>query len=123
MIKYNIICKECSLIFDSWFSSSKEYEKLKNQKYLICHVCDSSEVEKTLMSPSILKTRNTVSLDLENDKYTKIKKKIGEYQTFIKKNFKYVGENFLHEARVLHYKEKKNQKGYMELRQKMILEN
>lgn len=111
MIKYKLFCKNCDLSFDSWFSSSEEYEKLKNQKYLICHVCYSSEVEKTLMSPSILKTKNTVSLDLENDKYKKIKKKLGEYQMFIKKNFKYVGENFLHEARVLHYKEKKKSNG------------
>ena len=111
MIKYKLFCKNCDLSFDSWFSSSKEYEKLKNQKYLICHVCESSDVEKTLMSPNILKTKNTVSLDLENDKYKKIKKIMDEYQVFIKKNFKYVGENFAYEARSIHYNDKKKEKG------------
>jgi len=34
MIKYKLICKDCSISFDSWFSSSKEYEKLKNKNFL-----------------------------------------------------------------------------------------
>ena len=29
MIKYLLNCKNCSLEFESWFASSKEYEKLK----------------------------------------------------------------------------------------------
>ena len=33
MIKYKLICKDCNNIFDSWFSSSKEYEKLKKRKF------------------------------------------------------------------------------------------
>ena len=27
MIKYKLFCKECDLNFDSWFASSKEFEK------------------------------------------------------------------------------------------------
>ena len=30
MIKYKLICKSCDFSFDSWFASSKEYEKLKS---------------------------------------------------------------------------------------------
>ena len=54
MIKYKLICKDCNNIFDSWFSNSKEYEKLKKRKYLNCHICDSPKVEKTLMAPNVL---------------------------------------------------------------------
>ena len=55
MIKYKLICKDCNNIFDSWFSSSKEYEKLKRRKYLNCHVCmNSRRIEKTLMVPNVL---------------------------------------------------------------------
>ena len=32
MIKYKLICKKCNLDFDSWFASSKEYDKLKKKK-------------------------------------------------------------------------------------------
>jgi len=34
MIKYRLNCKDCATAFDSWFSSSKEYEKLKKFKHL-----------------------------------------------------------------------------------------
>ena len=54
MIKYNLLCKKCDLAFDSWFASSKEYEKLKRKNYLNCHSCGSINVEKTLMAPKLL---------------------------------------------------------------------
>ena len=52
MIKYKLICKDCDNAFDSWFSSSKEYEKLKKLKHVNCDNCNSLKVEKTLMTPS-----------------------------------------------------------------------
>ena len=33
MIKYKLVCKNCNLIFDSWFASSKEFENLKKKKF------------------------------------------------------------------------------------------
>jgi hypothetical protein len=102
MIIYKLICKNCEISFDSWFSSSKEYEKLKKQKFLNCYSCNSSNVDKTLMSPSVFRS---------NSKYKEIKKIISEYQGFIKKNFDYVGGNFVYEARSIHYKNKKTSKG------------
>tara|TARA_B100001996_G_scaffold174788_1_gene133395 strand:+ start:69 stop:491 length:423 start_codon:yes stop_codon:yes gene_type:complete len=109
MIKYKLICKDCDNSFDSWFSSSKEYDKLKKQKYLNCHICDSFKIEKTLMSPSVLRPKNEIKIN--DAKYKKIKKKMTEYQKFIQKNFEYVGENFAYEARSIHYNNKKNSKG------------
>ena len=110
MIKYKLICKNCNLSFDSWFSSSIEYEKLKKKNYLSCHGCDSKKVEKNLMAPRVIN-----KLSNENNKKTprffNINKKIREYQKFIKNNFDYVGENFAYEARSIHYghnKKKKN---------------
>jgi len=111
MIKYKLICKDCENLFDSWFSSSREYEKLKKKKYLNCHMCNSLSVEKTLMSPSILKSKDDYKIDIKNEKYKKINKTILKYQKFIKKNLKYVGENFAYEARSIHYKDKKTSKG------------
>jgi hypothetical protein len=111
MILYKLICKDCEISFDSWFSSSREYEKLKKQKFLNCHSCNSLNVEKTLMSPSIFKSKNNIKINNQDLKYKEIKKKIFEYQNFIKKNFDYVGENFAYEARAIHYKDKKSSKG------------
>ena len=111
MIKYKLICKDCETTFDSWFSTSREYEKLKNKKFLNCHICSSLNVEKTLMSPSVFMSKNNIMIDTPSQKYKEIKKTISQYQEFIKKNFNYVGENFAYEARSIHYKNKKSSKG------------
>ena len=112
MIKYKLYCKECSNTFDSWFASSKEFEKIKKLNYLSCNNCNSSNIHKSLMAPNLLKTKKDKKMLLENDKkFVEVKKKIKEYQKFIKKNFKYVGENFAYEARSIHYKNKKKGRG------------
>ena len=112
MIKYKLICKDCETTFDSWFSSSKEYEKLKKKKFLNCHFCNSLNVGKGLMSPNVSTSKNILTdIDSSSEKNKEIKKIIYKYQEFIKKNFEYVGENFAYEARSLHYKDKKKAKG------------
>ena len=111
MIKYRLICKDCETTFDSWFSSSKEYDRLKKKNFINCHTCNSLKVEKTLMSPSVFMLKNDSKIDNQIQKYKKTKKIILKYQEFIKKNFDYVGENFAYEARSLHYKNKKASKG------------
>tara|TARA_Y100001970_G_C14234467_1_gene860873 strand:- start:727 stop:1155 length:429 start_codon:yes stop_codon:yes gene_type:complete len=111
MIKYKLKCQDCEAYFDSWFSSSIEFEKLKKKKFLNCHFCESLNVEKTLMSPSIFRSKKNNGPNIKDKKFNKIKNAISEYQKFIKKNFKYVGENFAYEARSIHYKNKKNLKG------------
>ena len=112
MIKYRLLCKDCETNFDSWFSSSKEYEKLKKKNFLNCHFCNSLNVEKGLMSPSVSTSKNNLrEVVSSSEKYREIKKTIYKYQEFIKKNFEYVGKNFAYEARLLHYKDKKKSKG------------
>jgi len=107
MIKYKLICKDCNNSYDSWFSSSNEYEKLNKQKFINCNNCNSLNIEKTLMSPSVFTSKKNP----EEKRYKKIKKTISEYQKFIKKNFDYVGENFAYKARSIHYENRKDQKG------------
>jgi|TARA_B110000037_G_C16786389_1_gene369558 hypothetical protein len=107
MIKYRLICKDCKTTFDSWFSSSAEYERLKKQDFINCHACNSLSVEKTLMSPSVLTPKNNSKIDNQIQKYKETKKVMLKYQEFIKKNFEFVGENFAYEARSVHYKNKK----------------
>ena len=111
MIKYNLICKNCETSFNSWFSSSKEYEKLKKKHFINCYNCNSLNVQKGLMSPNIFRSKNNPKIDKKDKEYKEIQKKISEYQKFIKKNFNYVGEKFTHEARSIHYGNKKLSKG------------
>jgi|TARA_B100001971_G_scaffold97514_1_gene90136 hypothetical protein len=110
MIKYKLTCKDCSKLFDSWFASSKEFEKLKKLNYLNCPFCNSFNIDKSLMSPSVLVAKKQKN-SFNEQKYKDVRKKIKEYQKFIKNNFDYVGENFTYEARSIHYGKKKKKKG------------
>ena len=109
MIKYQLYCKKCKNVFDSWFASSREFEKLKKMKLINCDSCNSLNIEKSLMSPRISRLKNSNSDD-KSKKFKEIKLKIKEFQSYIKKNFDYVGENFTYEARSIHYGNKKNKK-------------
>ena len=122
MIKYSLTCKSCDLTFESWFASSKEFEKLKRNKILSCHNCNSLKIEKSLMAPNLISKKSHKTKDEKGlKKYNKIKKTITEYQKFIKNNFEYVGNNFAYEARSIHYDKKKNKKVFMVQRHKKKL--
>ena len=111
MIKYKLLCKNCDLNFDSWFASSNEYERLKKRKLLICHTCNSTKVEKTIMAPQLINSKLNTDDRTNLKKYNKVKQTIIDYQKFIKDNFRYVGDNFAYEARSIHYNGKKKSKG------------
>ena len=57
---------------------------------------------------------NLANSNFKKDKaygnYKNVKKKLREYQKFVKENFEYVGENFAYEARSIHYNKNKNKK-------------
>ena len=50
MIKYNLICKN-KHEFESWFSNSSEFERLKAKNLLECIYCSSKDINKSIMSP------------------------------------------------------------------------
>ena len=106
-MKYNLIC-ECGKTFESWFSSSVEYDALKRKKLINCIYCDSTSIKKSIMAPNLSNKSNETSkkAKLEKD----IKKQLLEFRKYIEKNCKNVGANFPNEARSIHY-DKKTSKG------------
>jgi len=110
MIKYSLKCNNCSIEFESWFGSSKEFDRLKKMKFLNCEMCGSLKVQKSLMTPNLAKTKKESS-EKNNLKFKEVKRKIKGYQKFIKKNFDFVGDNFAYEARSIHYNKKNLKKG------------
>ena len=122
MIKYKLICKDCETTFDSWFSSSKEYEKLKKKKFLNCHFCNSLNVGKGLMSPSVSTSKNNLrDINSSSEKYKEIKKTIYKYQEFIKKILNMLEKILLTRQDLCIIKIKKKQKVFMALQRKKIL--
>ena len=56
MIKYNLKC-ENKHEFESWFSDSKDFERLKNKNLIECIFCHSKKVEKSIMAPRIANSK------------------------------------------------------------------
>ena len=63
------------------------------------------------MAPSILSLRIREDNKIKTKNVKKIKKKILEFQNFIKNNFENVGNDFAYKARSIHYNPKKKSKG------------
>ena len=106
MIKYNLKC-ENNHEFESWFSDSLEFDKLKKRKLLECIYCSSKKIKKSIMAPMIsgnIKKDShlenlTKNLKIEKNRLLKIRK-------YIEKNFEYVGENFSKKVRDIYYDKK-----------------
>jgi hypothetical protein len=112
MIKYNLKCKN-KHEFESWFSNSNEFEKLKQKKLLECIFCNSKKIEKSIMAPRVIGTKTIENENLFSKKeFLKIKKDLVKIKKFVEKNFEFVGKRFSHEAREIFYDNKKNRNIY-----------
>ena len=111
MIKYNLKCKN-KHEFESWFSSSKEFEKLKSKKIIECTLCGTKNVQKSIMSPSVI-SKEQKEKNIKSTRYIKkIRKDLLKMRSFIEKNFKYVGDNLPQEVRNIYYDKSKNKNIY-----------
>ena len=117
MIKYKLACNNCETAFDSWFASSKEFEKLKKKKLLVCHVCNSTKVDKTLMAPSVMNNKTDLKNDFQINKYENIKKTI---KNLLKKILSLLVKIFLMKHDLYIITQKRNLKGFMEMHLRKI---
>tara|TARA_B100001778_G_scaffold300133_1_gene275382 strand:+ start:606 stop:1028 length:423 start_codon:yes stop_codon:yes gene_type:complete len=111
MIKYNLKCKN-KHNFESWFSDSGEFEKLKKNKMIECVICKTKLIEKSIMSPNVLskEQKNINSKSIKNIK--KLKNELLNIRNFVEKNFEYVGKDFPREVRNIYYDKRKNKNIY-----------
>ena len=106
MIKYNLTC-ECGEIFESWFSSSSEFDSLCKKKLIKCIYCESSLIKKSVMAPNLSSKSNKIATKTKLEK--NIKKQLLNFRKYVEKNCTNVGENFSREARSIHYEKKTSQ--------------
>tara|TARA_Y100000768_G_scaffold324695_1_gene261455 strand:- start:687 stop:1103 length:417 start_codon:yes stop_codon:yes gene_type:complete len=110
MIKYILECKNKHK-FESWFSTSKEFEKLKKNNLLECIHCESKDISKSIMSPNILNKKEK-KIKNENDNLKKIKNDLKSLRKFVENNFEFVGNKFANKAREAYYDKKNNKNIY-----------
>ena len=111
MIKYNLKCKN-KHEFESWFSNSKEFEKLRSKKMIECIYCKSKAVEKSIMSPLVLNKEEKTKKETSFEDFKKVKKELVKIRKFVEKNFENVGKDFSREVRNVYYDNRKNKNIY-----------
>lgn len=109
MIKYNLKCDK-DHEFESWFSDSKEFEKLNKRNLLECIYCSSTKIQKSIMAPMVSGTKSKEAPDILLDKkLLSDKNKLSKLRDYVEKNFEFVGDNFSQKVREVYY-DKKNKK-------------
>ena len=110
MIKYNLKCNN-EHEFESWFSNSEEFDKLKKKNLLECIYCSSRIINKSIMAPMISNPRNKIDEQIEivNGTIQKEKQELVELRKYIEKNFEFVGKDLSKRVREVYY-DKKNKK-------------
>ena len=112
MIKYNLKCHN-EHEFESWFSNSQEFEKLKKKNLLECIYCSSKKINKSIMAPMILYSKKSHTQNNKISKNFKSEKnKLINLRKYIEKNFNYVGKDFSRKVREIYYDKKNNKAIY-----------
>ncbi len=111
MIKYNLKCKN-KHEFESWFSDSKEFEKLKSKNMIECIFCKTKSVTKSIMSPRVMSKEEKAKENHSLKEIKKIRKDLRKMRKFVEKNFEYVGNHFPREVRNIYYDKRKNKNIY-----------
>ena len=110
MIKYNLKCHN-DHEFESWFSNSKEYDKLNKTGLLECIYCSSKRINKSIMAPTILNSKEkNKQIGMIQQDFKDEKNKLLNLRKYIEKNFTYVGKDFGKKVREVYY-DKKSKKG------------
>ena len=129
MIRYTLAC-ESGHTFESWFQNSAAYEKQAKRGLVLCPVCNSSKVEKTIMAPRIAGARKSpepappaseakapepktpaatqappAPVAMMSPQERELRTKLKELRDHLVKNADYVGRSFPEEARKMHYGE------------------
>lgn len=122
MIKYALRCADDHR-FEGWFSSSADFDRQKHDALLECPVCGTSEVQKALMAPAIVKggasSSRREAMEAISKEWNEVAAKA---QAYVQKNFENVGKRFPEEARKQHYGETEAKPIYGEATPKEVKE-
>jgi hypothetical protein len=112
VIRYSLVCANAHE-FESWFKDSEAYEAQSARGLLTCPACNSSKVEKAIMTPRVARKDRDVAAPASHDRavvlatpeQTALRAKLRELRQMLVENSDYVGASFPEEARRIHYGE------------------
>jgi hypothetical protein len=106
LIRYSLSCDKAHE-FEGWFAGSADFDRQVERSLVSCPVCNSLQVTKALMAPSVSTARKQDEMrSLAMDTAQKaVLAKVKETLAEIRANTEDVGERFPEEARKIHYGE------------------
>ncbi|MCJ2127029.1 DUF1178 family protein [Methylobacterium sp. J-077] len=124
MIRYSLVC-EAAHGFDSWFPSSESYDAQAVRGLVTCPICDSAQVTKALMAPSVARTDRgqlpapvaappEAVLPMIAEPERQVRAMLRALREQVVANSEHVGASFAEEARKIHYGEAEGRSIYGE---------
>jgi hypothetical protein len=123
MIRYALTCAQHHR-FDSWFQSGAAFDRLTGTGQVVCPICGTADVIKSLMSPNVTTADSQAAKDQlaraslpagrsetgtpEAPDYplsapgSDLERAIAQLRREVEANSEYVGLNFAREARAIH---------------------
>lgn len=111
MIVYNLRCGD-GHEFEGWFRDIAAFDAQAASEKLVCPICNSREVDKAIMAPSVAGTKKA---DLTApEEMRKMRQFMTGLRKYVQDNAEYVGPRFAEEARKIHYGETEERQIYGE---------
>lgn len=91
MIVFDLQCRDGGETFEAWFRSNADYEQQREAGLVQCPVCQSGNVAKAPMAPSVPRKGSASPLD-----------RLASAQAELLKDSRWVGDRFAETARAMH---------------------
>ncbi|MEI4263222.1 DUF1178 family protein [Roseovarius sp. D0-M9] len=105
MIKFSLKCAQGHQ-FDSWFQSADAYDTLAARKMVACAICGATDVEKSVMAPSVRAGRGEAADPDQRHSLsapaTPAEQAMAELRRKVEAHSDYVGTDFVNQARQMH---------------------
>lgn len=91
MIVFDLLCRDDCGTFEAWFRSNADYEEQRDARLVQCPVCQSTNVGKAPMAPSVPRKAKDSPIA-----------KLAALQAEALKDSRWVGDEFTDTARAMH---------------------
>jgi len=105
MIRFSLHCDH-GHEFEGWFRDNADFDRQAERKLVSCPVCNSPEVQKSLMAPAVSTSRSKEQVAIAMGEAQKqVLQQMRELSRAVRENADYVGDQFAEEARKIHFGE------------------
>lgn len=123
MISFDLRCPH-DHVFEAWFSNSDAYEEQAKNGELLCPICGSVDLEKSLMSPNVsvggdrapaAPKAQLPAASGGSEKGAELMRLARAVRGQVEQNFEHVGAAFAEEAKKIHFGETEHRDIYGEM--------